>query len=92
MDRAHGLLACAAVALLLAGCLGPGTTRPTRLFVLNATATPPATGVEAPIPDPLVNSARGGEAPEPGRAHGGGDRPRADQGGRGTALAGRSMR
>jgi uncharacterized lipoprotein YmbA len=47
MNRAHGLLACAAVALLLTGCLGPGTTRPTRLFVLNATATPPATSVEA---------------------------------------------
>ena len=46
MNRAHGLLACAAAALLLTGCLGPGTTRPTRLFVLNATATPPATGVE----------------------------------------------
>jgi uncharacterized lipoprotein YmbA len=47
MDRAHGLLVYAAVALLLTGCLGPGTTRPTRLFVLNATATPPATAVEA---------------------------------------------
>jgi len=41
MNRAHGLLSCAAVALLLAGCLGPGTTRTTRLFVLNATAAPP---------------------------------------------------
>ena len=41
MDRAHGLLSCAAVALLLTSCLGPGTTRSTRLFVLNATATPP---------------------------------------------------
>lgn len=40
MDRAHDLLACAAVALLLTGCLGPGTTRSARLFVLNATATP----------------------------------------------------
>ncbi len=41
MNRAHGLLACAAVALLLTGCLlGPGTTRTTRLFVLNATAIP----------------------------------------------------
>jgi uncharacterized lipoprotein YmbA len=40
MNRAHGLLSCAAVALLLTGCLGPGTTRSTRLFVLNATATP----------------------------------------------------
>jgi len=39
MARAHGLLACAVVALLLTGCLGPGTTRNTRLFVLNATAT-----------------------------------------------------
>jgi uncharacterized lipoprotein YmbA len=47
MDRAHGLLVYAAVTLLLTGCLGPGTTRPTRLFVLDATATPPATGVEA---------------------------------------------
>jgi hypothetical protein len=47
MSRAHNLLACAAVALLLTGCLGPGTTRPTRLFVLNATVTPPAAGVEA---------------------------------------------
>jgi uncharacterized lipoprotein YmbA len=37
MNRAHILLA--AVALSLVGCLGPGTTRPTRLFVLNATAT-----------------------------------------------------
>jgi len=41
MDRAHGLLSCAAVALLLTSCLGPGTTRSTRLFVLNATATTP---------------------------------------------------
>ncbi len=41
MDRAHGLLSCAAVALLLTSCLGPGTTRSTRLFVLNATATRP---------------------------------------------------
>lgn len=41
MDRAHGLLSCAAAALLLTSCLGPGTTRSTRLFVLNATATPP---------------------------------------------------
>jgi uncharacterized lipoprotein YmbA len=39
MNRAHAMLASVAVALLLAGCLGPGTTRPTRLFVLNATAT-----------------------------------------------------
>ena len=38
MDRAHGLVSCAAAALLLTSCLGPGTTRPTRLFVLNATA------------------------------------------------------
>ena len=41
MDRAHGLVACAAAALLLTSCLGPGTTRSTRLFVLNATVTPP---------------------------------------------------
>ena len=41
MDRAHGLLSCAAAALLLTSCLGPGTTRSTRLFVLNATVTPP---------------------------------------------------
>ena len=47
MDRAHGLLACTAAALLLTGCLGPGTTRPTRLFVLNATATPPVSSVDA---------------------------------------------
>jgi len=40
MNRAHVLLTSAAVALLFMGCLGPGTTRPTRLFVLNATATP----------------------------------------------------
>ena len=40
MDRAHDLLCCAAVALLLTGCLGPGTTRSAKLFVLNATATP----------------------------------------------------
>ena len=40
MDRAHGLLSCAAVALLLTSCLGPGTTRSARLFVLNATAAP----------------------------------------------------
>ncbi len=40
MDRAHGLLSCAALALLLTGCLGPGTTRSARLFVLNATAAP----------------------------------------------------
>ena len=40
MDRAHGFLSCAAVALLLTGCLGPGTTRSAKLFVLNATATP----------------------------------------------------
>ncbi len=39
MNRAHTLLASVAVALLLTGCLGPRTTRPTRLFVLNATAT-----------------------------------------------------
>jgi len=42
MNRAHGLLCCAAAALALAGCLGPGTTRPTRLFTLNATVAPPA--------------------------------------------------
>ncbi len=47
MDRAHGLLTCAAVALLLTGCLGPGTTRTTRLFVLNATATAPVSSVDA---------------------------------------------
>ena len=46
MDRAHGLLACVASALLLTGCLGPGTTRTTRLFVLNATATPAASSDE----------------------------------------------
>jgi uncharacterized lipoprotein YmbA len=40
MDRAHGLLSCAAIALLLTSCFGPGTTRPTRLYVLNSTATP----------------------------------------------------
>ena len=47
MGRTHGLLVYAAVTVLLAGCLGPGTTRPTRLFVLNATAAPSAMGVEA---------------------------------------------
>jgi hypothetical protein len=48
MNRAHGLLACAAVALLLTGCLlGPGTTRTTRLFVLNATATPAGSSDDA---------------------------------------------
>ena len=48
MNRAHGLLACAAVALLLTGCLlGPGTTRTTRLFVLNATTTPAGSSDDA---------------------------------------------
>jgi len=47
MDRAHGLLSCVAIALLLTGCLGPGTTRPTRLFVLNATAPPSVSSVDA---------------------------------------------
>lgn len=47
MDRAHGLLSCTAVALLLTGCLGPGTTRPTRLFVLNSTETPRASSDDA---------------------------------------------
>ena len=47
MDRAHALVSCAAVAALLTGCLGPGTTRPTRLFVLNATATPAVSASEA---------------------------------------------
>ena len=47
MDRAHGLLSCVAIALLLTGCLGPGTTRTTRLFVLNATTTPPVSSVDA---------------------------------------------
>ncbi len=46
MDRAHALLSCAAAAALLTGCLGPGTTRPTRLFVLNATAAPPVAAAE----------------------------------------------
>ncbi len=46
MDRAHILLSCAAAAALLTGCLGPGTTRPTRLFVLNATAVPPVSATE----------------------------------------------
>jgi uncharacterized lipoprotein YmbA len=46
MDRVHGLIACVAGALLLTGCLGPGTTRNTRLFVLNATATPAASSHE----------------------------------------------
>jgi uncharacterized lipoprotein YmbA len=40
MDRTHGLRSCVALALLLTGCLGPGTTRQTKLFVLNATAAP----------------------------------------------------
>jgi len=39
MNRAHALLVPVAVTLLLTGCLGPRSTRPTRLFVLNATAT-----------------------------------------------------
>jgi uncharacterized lipoprotein YmbA len=47
MPRAHGFLFCAAVALVLAGCLGPGTTKRTRLFVLNATAVAPASGADA---------------------------------------------
>ena len=47
MERAHGLLSCAAVAFVLTGCLGPGTTRPTRLFVLNATATPAVSSDDA---------------------------------------------
>ncbi len=48
MDRAHGLLSCVAIALLLTGCLlGPGTTRTTRLFVLNATATPAGSSDDA---------------------------------------------
>jgi len=47
MDRAHGLLSCVAIALLLTGCLGPGTTRTTRLFVLNATATPAVSSDDA---------------------------------------------
>jgi len=42
MERTHSLLCCAAAAVLLTGCLGPGTTRTTRLFVLDAAATPPA--------------------------------------------------
>jgi hypothetical protein len=40
MNRAHALLSCVAVALLLTGCLGRAATRPVRLFVLNATAIP----------------------------------------------------
>jgi len=40
MDRARALLLCAAAATLLAGCLGPATTRPAQLFVLDATAEP----------------------------------------------------
>jgi uncharacterized lipoprotein YmbA len=47
MARDHGLLACAVVALLLTGCLGPGTTRTTRLFVLNAAAEPPVSSAGA---------------------------------------------
>jgi len=43
MGRTHASHLAAAAALLLTACLGPGTTRPTRLFVLNATA-PPAAG------------------------------------------------
>jgi uncharacterized lipoprotein YmbA len=43
MARTHGLLTCAVVTLLLTGCLGPGTTRSTRLFVLNASVSPAAT-------------------------------------------------
>ena len=46
MDRAHGLLSCAAVAALPTGCLGSGTTRPTRLFVLNSTAALPVSAAE----------------------------------------------
>ncbi|MBW2494823.1 MAG: membrane integrity-associated transporter subunit PqiC [Deltaproteobacteria bacterium] len=38
MNRAHVPLVYLAIAALFAGCLGPRTTRPTRLFVLNATA------------------------------------------------------
>ena len=40
MNRAHALLISVVIALLLAGCLGPRSTRPTRLFVLNATVAP----------------------------------------------------
>ena len=47
MDRAHGLLACAAIAFLLTGCLGPGTTKSTQLFVLNATAAPSGSSTDA---------------------------------------------
>ncbi len=42
MGRTHGWLCCVAASLLLTACFGPGTTRTTRLFVLNATATAPA--------------------------------------------------
>jgi uncharacterized lipoprotein YmbA len=49
MNRAQALLSRTTVSILLAlvipwtGCLGPGTTRPTRFFVLSATANPAAT-------------------------------------------------
>jgi uncharacterized lipoprotein YmbA len=42
MNRVHILFSCTAAAFLMAGCFGPGTTRTTRLFVLNATAAPDA--------------------------------------------------
>jgi uncharacterized lipoprotein YmbA len=45
MDRLRALFLCAAAAVLLTGCFGSAMTRPTRLFVLNATATPVESGV-----------------------------------------------
>jgi uncharacterized lipoprotein YmbA len=47
MNRAHILLSCTAAAFLMAGCFGPGTTRTTRLFVLNATAAADASTARA---------------------------------------------
>ncbi len=42
MSGAQRLVSLAAIALLVSGCLGPGTTRSPQLFVLSATADPAA--------------------------------------------------
>jgi uncharacterized lipoprotein YmbA len=47
MDRARALLLGAAVAVLLTGCFGSATNRPTRLFVLSATVAPEESSVRA---------------------------------------------
>jgi uncharacterized lipoprotein YmbA len=45
MSCARSLLLCAAIAVPLSGCLGPATSRPTRLFVLTATETAREAGI-----------------------------------------------